>query len=127
MSDLFGNQIVCFPERRLICTYIGVFEDKGVGNVLEETGELGKSHRPWMGDHYTATCLGPDLNPNAEGKKKCVIHDAIQALTTKVYQEFVQNKMSNGMFQYSPNPISNVQTLRAVYIFDREHCSFSVS
>ena len=41
--------------------------DVGVmwSNVVEETGEPGENHRVWTGDHYSATCLDTDSNPEA--------------------------------------------------------------
>ena len=33
-------------------------------NVVEETGEPGENHQTWTGDHYPATCLDPDSNPD---------------------------------------------------------------
>ena len=39
-------------------------------NVVEETGEPGENHRTWTGDHYPATCLDPDSNPNRRGDKR---------------------------------------------------------
>ena len=35
-------------------------------NVVEETGEPGD----WTGDHYPATCLDPDSNPDRSGGKR---------------------------------------------------------
>ena len=34
-----------------MCTYL-----------VEETGEPGVNHQPWMVDHYIVTCLYPGLN-----------------------------------------------------------------
>ena len=48
-----------------------------VVNMVEETGESGENHRPWMGDHYPVTCFDSDLNPDRR-YDKCVIHYAIQ-------------------------------------------------
>ena len=39
-------------------------------SVVEETGEPGENHRTWMGNHYPATCLDPDLNPDCIGDKQ---------------------------------------------------------
>ena len=39
-------------------------------NVVEETGEPGENHRTWTGDHYPATCLDPDSNPDRSGDKR---------------------------------------------------------
>ena len=39
-------------------------------NVVEETGEPGENHRAWTGDHYPATCLDPDSNPDRRGDKR---------------------------------------------------------
>ena len=39
-------------------------------NVVEETGEPGENHRTWTGDHYPATCLDPDSNPDRRGDKR---------------------------------------------------------
>ena len=39
-------------------------------NVVEETGEPRENHRTWMGDHYPATCLDPDSNPDRSGDKR---------------------------------------------------------
>ena len=39
-------------------------------NVVEETGEPGENHRTWTGDHYPATCLDPDSNPDRHGDKR---------------------------------------------------------
>ena len=39
-------------------------------NVVEETGEPGENHRTWTGDHYPATCLDPDSNPDRLGDKR---------------------------------------------------------
>ena len=55
-------------------TYIRVLEGADVGvmwsNVVEETGEPGENHRTWTGDHYPATCLDPDSNPDRSGDKR---------------------------------------------------------
>ena len=51
-----------------------VLEGTGDGfmwsKVMEETGEPGQNHRPWMGDQYFVTCLDPDLNPACSGDKR---------------------------------------------------------
>ena len=39
-------------------------------NVVEETGEPGENHRTWTGDHYPATCIDPDSNPDRRGDKR---------------------------------------------------------
>ena len=39
-------------------------------NVVEETGEPGENHRTWTGDHYPATCLDTDSNPDRRGDKR---------------------------------------------------------
>ena len=39
-------------------------------NVVEETGEPGENHRTWTGDHYPATCLDPDSDPDRCGDKR---------------------------------------------------------
>ena len=39
-------------------------------NVVEETGEPGENHRTWTGDHYPATRLDPDSNPDRRGDKR---------------------------------------------------------
>ena len=39
-------------------------------NVVEETGEPGENHRAWTGDHYPATCLDPDSDPDRHGDKR---------------------------------------------------------
>ena len=53
---------------------IRVLEGADVGvmwsNVVEETGEPGENHRTWTGDHYPATCLDPDSNPDRRGDKR---------------------------------------------------------
>ena len=48
-------------------------------NVVEETGEPGENHRTWTGDHYPATCLDPDSNPDRRGDKlgTLIKHDEI--------------------------------------------------
>ena len=37
---------------------------------MEETGECGENHQTWTGDHYPATCLDPDSNPDRSGDKR---------------------------------------------------------
>ena len=53
---------------------IRVLEGADVGvmwsNVVEETGEPGENHRTWTGDHYPATCIDPDSNPDRRGDKR---------------------------------------------------------
>ena len=39
-------------------------------NVVEETGQPGENHRTWTDDHYPATCLDPDSNPDRSGDKR---------------------------------------------------------
>ena len=55
-------------------TYLRVLQGADVGvmwsNVVEETGEPGENHRTWTGDHYPATCLDPDSNPDRRGDKR---------------------------------------------------------
>ena len=49
-------------------TYKHVLEGTDVGvmwsNMVEEIREPRVNHQTWMGDHYPATCLDPDLNPD---------------------------------------------------------------
>ena len=55
-------------------TYIHVLEGADVGvlwsNVTEGTGEPGENHQTWTGDHYPATWLDPDSNPDRSGDKR---------------------------------------------------------
>ena len=38
--------------------------------VVKRGGEPGENHRTWTGDHYPATCLDPDSNPDRRGDKR---------------------------------------------------------
>ena len=55
-------------------TYRRVLEGADVGvlwsYVVEETGEPGENHRPWMGEHYPATCRHRDSTPGRSVGKR---------------------------------------------------------
>ena len=39
-------------------------------NVVEETREPRENHQAWTGNHYPATCLDPDSDPDRRGDKR---------------------------------------------------------
>ena len=77
IKEIFKKVLTLFILPQLH-TKLLVLEGIDVGmiwsNMVEESGEPGENHRPWMDEHFCATCLDPDSNPGSRG----VIQYAIQ-------------------------------------------------
>ena len=82
-------------------------------NVVEETGEPGENHRTWTGDHYPATCLDPDSNPDRRGDKR--VRYPLRYPGPLSTLDGKSSKVNQVVFLLAPNSIPNMKALAQIF------------